>query len=90
MSVVKKSIMEKRQIIGKIIRKLRRGQTTDITQKDVSKGLGFSQPVFQQRIETGKRHLDVAELWEICKFLNLSFTDVAAQIEDALSQLSDS
>ena len=89
MAVVKKTIMKERQIIGRVIRTLRRGQAEDITQKDVSKSLGFSQPVFQQRIETGKRHLDVAELWEICKFLNLSFTEVAAQIEKALIQASE-
>lgn len=89
MAVVKKSILKERQIIGRVIRTLRRRQPTDITQKDVSQSLGFSQPVFQQRIETGQRHLDVAELWEICKFLNISFTDVAAQIEEALTQPSE-
>lgn len=86
MAVDKKSNEEKRKIIGRVIRKVRRGQDVDVTQKDVSIGLGFSQPVFQQRVETGKRHLDVVELWEICQFLNISFVDVAAQIEEALSQ----
>lgn len=76
--------IEKRIIVGKVIKKLRRSQDIDVTQKDISIGLGFSQPVFQQRIETGKRHLDVVELWEICQFLNISFTEAAAQIEKAL------
>ena len=89
MAVVKKTIMKERQLIGKVIKTLRRGQITDITQKDVSNALGFTQPVFQQRIETGQRHLDVAELWEICKFLNVSFTEVAAKIEEALTQASE-
>lgn len=86
MVVDKKSIEQKRIIVGRVIKKLRRGQDINITQKDVSEGLGFSQPVFQQRIETGKRHLDVVELWKICKFLKIPFINAAVQIDAALSQ----
>ncbi len=80
----KKLTKQRKLVVGKLVRKIRRGE--DITQKDISKGLGHSQPVFMQRIEAGTRHLDVSELWELCQFMEVSFSEVAQKIDKLLKE----
>lgn len=87
MKEIKKRIGEKRKIIGKLIRSNRRAK--DITQKELSNHFETSQPIFSQKIEAGTRRLDVAELWEICQFLEISFTELTRQIDELLKNDKD-
>jgi len=81
---LKAGIEKKRKIIGKLLRSIRR--TKDITQSQISSALGAKQPAIIQRVEAGTRGLDVAELWEICQVLEMSFVEMARQIDELIKK----
>lgn len=83
----KESVNGKRKIIGKLIRATRRSK--DITQMQISKALGVAQPAFIQKVEAGKRNLDVAELWELCKLMGTPFLELAQKIDETLKKNDD-
>lgn len=51
-----------------------------ITQEQLAKKMQVSQAVIS-KIETCERRLDIIELREICRLINISFTDFAQEIE---------
>ncbi len=80
----KKRVNKNKIIVGRIIRSIRRAK--DITQKELCDTLGVSQAVFAQKIEAGQRHLDISELWELCKVLDISFAEVTERIKEGLQK----
>lgn len=82
LSEFKKLINKRQKIIGKLIRSERRAK--DLTQQQISDTLGVSQPSFIQKIEAGKRHLDVSELWGLCQILEIPFVEMAEKIDALL------
>ncbi len=87
MKVDKELTQKRKMLVAKLVRKARRVE--DITQKELSEGLGHTQPNFMQRIEAGNRHLDVYELWEICQFMKISFSELCQEIDKRLKKDSN-
>ena len=79
---------KKRRVVGRTIKRIRHIQG-DLTQQQVSQALGHNSPFFQQRIEAGTRRLDIVELSDLCKVLNISLREMAGYIEDALSKIEN-
>ena len=75
----------RRKQIGLLLQHERKCQKLD--QRDIARALGVRQE-FISKIEAGTRRIDILELIDYCKTLNLSLTEFAWKIETNLSALS--
>lgn len=61
-------------------------EAAELTQADLAKAIGRTQ-VFVSHIERGVRRLDVVELLEICRAMDLDFTSFIAGFQKAVDAL---
>lgn len=65
------------QVIGRLRSKREMG---GVTQAQLAELLNVNQ-VFVSKVETCERRLDIIELHQICKVLNISFVDFIAEVD---------
>lgn len=64
-------------------------EAAGLTQVDLSEAIGKSQ-TFVSDVERGVRRLDVVELWEICRAMEIDFVAFAAEFRTAAESLQHS
>lgn len=67
--------------VRSLIRELRIG--AEVKQVDLSEALGKPQP-YISAIETGHRRVDIVEIRDICKALDLTLSDFVTKLEKAI------
>jgi len=71
-----------RERLQELLRKIR--TDVGIRQADLAERLGRPQS-FVSKYESGERHLDVIELWEVCRALGVSLEDFARRLEETFT-----
>lgn len=74
---------QKRRLVGILLRRLR--VEADLRQQDLANRLGHHQS-FVSKYESGERRLDVLELRDICRALQITLDEFIARLETALAE----
>ena len=71
-----------RERVQELLRKIR--TEAGIRQADLAERLGRPQS-FVSKYESGERRLDVIELWEVCRALEVPLVDFARRLEEMIT-----
>ncbi|MBI1249337.1 helix-turn-helix domain-containing protein [bacterium] len=79
---MEKNLYTQRQLrLQELLRELR--QNADLTQEEVAARLERPQS-FVSKYESGERRLDILELWDVCKALEISLEAFVKVLEERL------
>jgi len=74
---------EQQNILQNLLKKLR--LNANLKQTELAEMLGQSQS-FVSKYESGERRLDLLELWQICRALNITLTEFVTEFERLVNE----